>query len=115
MFLFSSHVTDKKPFLKVDGEWNGVMYANYPNGVSHSNFHTPHTIQPFHLSQDQEVFVDTLNTPTIRKKIKKLPKMEERESRRIWRDVTEALGRKDVEAATDAKHTVSQEFFIVSL
>ena len=51
--------------------------------------------------------MDTLNTPTIRKKIKKLHKMEVDESRWIWRDVTEALGRKDVETATEAKHTVS--------
>ena len=51
--------------------------------------------------------MDTINTPTIRKKIKKLESMEPKESRRIWQHVTEALGNKDVEAATDAKHTVS--------
>ncbi len=30
----SSHVTEKKPFLKVDGEWNGIMHSTHPNGVS---------------------------------------------------------------------------------
>ena len=29
-----SHESDKKPFLKVEGEWNGVMYTKHPNGVS---------------------------------------------------------------------------------
>ena len=72
---------------------------NTPLVRAHTHTHT-HT-------QDQEVFMDTINTPTIRKKIKKLESMEPKESRRIWQHVTEALGNKDVEAATDAKHTVS--------
>ena len=119
MFGFvPSHVTEKKPFLKVDGEWNGVMYAHHQNGVSHTHTHhtpphphsyththTPHT-HTHPPTQDKEVFVDTLTTPTIRKKIKKLHKMEKAESRLIWQGVTEALGRKDVETATEAKHTV---------
>ena len=65
--------------------------------------------------QDQEVFFDTFTTPTIRKKIKRLGNQEEKESRRIWRHVTESLAGKDVEAATDAKHTVSPVHFGCSL
>ncbi|XP_064386753.1 oxysterol-binding protein-related protein 9-like [Halichondria panicea] len=84
------HVTEKKPFLKVDGEWNGIMHSTHPNG-------------------DQEVFFDTFTTPTIRKKIKRLGNQEEKESRRIWRHVTESLAGKDVEAATDAKHTIEEQ------
>jgi len=53
------------------------------------------------------VFVDTLNTPTIRKKLKKLSSQDPGESRRRWQHVTEALRRQDIEAATEAKHTVS--------
>ena len=62
---------------------------------------TPHT----HM-QDQEVFMDTLNTPTIRKKLKRLSAQDPGESRRRWQHVTEALRRQDIEAATEAKHTV---------
>ncbi len=63
-------------------------------------------------SQDQEVFFDTFTTPTIRKKIKRLGNQDEKESRRIWRYVTESLAGKDVEAATDAKHTVSHALML---
>ena len=51
--------------------------------------------------------MDTINTPTIRKKLKNLSAQDPGESRRRWQHVTEALLNKDVEAATEAKHTVS--------
>lgn len=50
--------------------------------------------------------MDTINTPTIRKKLKKLSAQDQGESRRRWQHVTEALLKKDVDAATDAKHKV---------
>ena len=52
------------------------------------------------------MFIDA-NTPTIRKKIKKLSKQEPYESRIVWRDLTEAMARGDSETAAEAKHTVS--------
>ena len=113
-FLYPhSHVTDKRPFLKVEGEWNGVMYSKHPNGVGQPPSATPHPIQSLlppttHThTQDQEVFVDTLNTPTIRKKLKKLSSQDPGESRQRWQHVTEALRKQDIEAATEAKHAVS--------
>ena len=45
--------------------------------------------------------------PSIRKKIRHLDKQDPNESRRLWNDVTIALKNGDVEAATDAKHIVS--------
>ena len=33
----SRHVSDRKPILKVEGEWNGVMMSKLANGVSSSN------------------------------------------------------------------------------
>ena len=51
--------------------------------------------------------MDTINTPTIRKKLRKLSAQDPGESRRRWQHVTEALRKKDVEAATEAKHAVS--------
>ena len=52
--------------------------------------------------------MDTINTPTIRKKLRKLPSQDPGESRRRWQFVTEALNKRDVEAATEAKHAVSR-------
>lgn len=85
-----SHVSEKKPFMKVEGEWNGVMYMEHPNG-------------------DKEMFVDTLNLPTIRKKKKKLSAQNSEESQVIWKEVTEALRNKDIQAATAAKHAVEDK------
>ena len=50
--------------------------------------------------------MDTINTPTIRKKLKILSAQDPGESRRRWQHVTEALLKKDVDAATEAKHAV---------
>ena len=50
--------------------------------------------------------MDTLNMPSIRKKIRHLDKQDPNESQRLWNDVTVALKDSDVEAATDAKHKV---------
>ena len=52
------------------------------------------------------MFVDA-STPTVRKKIRKLPMQESYESRIVWRDLTEAMARGDSEAAVEAKHIVS--------
>ena len=45
----------------------------------------------------------------IRKKIRKLDRQGEMESKRKWHDVTVALEREDIEAATAAKHAVSAQ------
>ena len=157
-------MSDKKPFLKVEGEWNGVMYSKNTSGVSsvrslfqqHSTFElgvmsilaihcgvniynnyiiynflytflftvpiTLHWNQAAHpnkclinalppslppsLPQEQEVFMDTVNTPTIRKKLRKLSAQDPGESRRRWQRVTEALQQRDIDTATDEKHQV---------
>lgn len=51
--------------------------------------------------------MDTLNTPTYKKKLHRLSAQDPGESRHKWQHVTKALREKDVEAATDAKHAVS--------
>ena len=53
------------------------------------------------------MFVDTINTPTVKKKLQKLSAQDPGESRRRWQRVTEALFSRDIEEATDAKHEVS--------
>jgi hypothetical protein len=80
----------KKPFLKLEGQWNGTMNIKHPNG-------------------DEEVFVDTVNVPVITKKFKKLERQEANESKRLWKKVTEALRKEDIDAATDAKHELEEK------
>jgi len=50
--------------------------------------------------------MDTVNTPTIPKKLRRLSAQDPGESRRRWHLVTEALKKRDMEAASDAKHLV---------
>ena len=56
--------------------------------------------------QDKEVFTDTTSMPIIRKKIRKVERQGEMESKRKWQMVTRALLADDVEAASAAKHEV---------
>ncbi|CAI8010194.1 Oxysterol-binding protein-related protein 9 [Geodia barretti] len=85
-----NHTSERKPLLKVEGEWNGVMHIKHPNG-------------------EQEVFFDTINTPTVKKKLQKVSAQDPGESRRRWQRVTEALFSKDIEEATDAKHELEEK------
>jgi hypothetical protein len=56
---------DKRPFCTVQGEWNGVMYAKFADSPTQS-----------------EVFLDTKNTPVMKKLVKPLDEQGEFESRR---------------------------------
>ena len=53
------------------------------------------------------MFMDTVNTPTRRKKLLTLSAQDPGESRRRWQHVTEALARGDIDTASQAKHIVS--------
>ena len=85
-----THQPTGRLVMRIDGEWNGVIYADLPGG-------------------HREVFLDTHNLQTVRKKIKRLDAMERHESRLVWRDLTQALRAEDLESATDAKHAVEEE------
>lgn len=80
---------EKKPFLSIAGEWNGVMQAKWANGMT-------------------EVFVDTKSIPIIKKRVKPLVEQELYESRKLWRNVTTALRLRNVEVATEAKFSLEQ-------
>ena len=41
-----SHTSERKPIMKVEGEWNGVMYIKHPNGVSFQS-----TVEPLNKGQ----------------------------------------------------------------
>ncbi|XP_078417245.1 oxysterol-binding protein-related protein 9 isoform X2 [Cetorhinus maximus] len=80
---------DKKCFISIEGEWNGVMYVKWSTGES-------------------SMFIDTKKLPIIKKKVRKLEDQEDFESRRLWKDVTHNLKVKDIDAATDAKHRLEE-------
>ncbi|XP_013405008.1 oxysterol-binding protein-related protein 9 isoform X7 [Lingula anatina] len=80
---------DKKPICTIDGEWNGVMWAQYNTGRS-------------------EKFVDTKSMPIIKKKVKPRTEQGEFESRRLWQDVTKHLKEKNVDKATEFKRKLEQ-------
>ncbi|OXA65019.1 Oxysterol-binding protein-related protein 9 [Folsomia candida] len=78
----------KKPFLVVDGEWNGVMSGKWADGRTERGF----------------VDVNSLKIQT--KKTKPIAQQEPYESRRLWKHVTKALKFNDVEGASKAKMAV---------
>ncbi|XP_041127381.1 oxysterol-binding protein-related protein 9-like isoform X2 [Polyodon spathula] len=81
---------DKKSFCSIDGEWNGVMYAKWASGESN-------------------LFIDTKKMSTIKKKVRKLEDQLEYESRSLWKDVTVNLKLRDIDAATEAKHSLEEK------
>ena len=76
----------KKPFLRVDGEWNGKMIAKW-----------------LHTGRN-EVFVDVTRIKIHEKLCKKVAEQGRFESRRLWRDVTYGLKFGNIEG--------KQNFFI---
>ncbi|GAB6026568.1 hypothetical protein CHUAL_012984 [Chamberlinius hualienensis] len=80
---------EKKPFLNVTGEWNGVMTGKWTDGRS-------------------EVFVDTTRISVIKKKVCPVSEQEPNESRRLWKDVTVGLKYRYIEQATKAKYQLEQ-------
>lgn len=81
---------DKKPFLTINGEWNGLMEAK---------------------SNEKEVheFVDVNKLEIVKKQVRPIREQEENESRRVWKDVTAGLRLNDIDKATAAKQNIEQK------
>lgn len=62
----------------------------------------------FLLLQEEPKILDTRELPVFRKRVCPQSRQEECESRLLWHKVTHALKTGDIEAATSAKHEVSQ-------
>jgi hypothetical protein len=56
-----------------------------------------------------EVFIDTKAIPIIKKQVNPISQQQAFESRNLWKEVTAALLRQDVSAATSAKFTIEQK------
>ncbi|KAI3377996.1 hypothetical protein SNEBB_009364 [Seison nebaliae] len=83
------HQKDKKPFLTITGEWNGLMTIKNPIKSNHS-----------------DVFFDTIKTPVHRKLVRPLKLQHETESRKLWRNVTEHLQYGRLDEATNEKSAI---------
>lgn len=80
---------EKRPFLVVEGEWNGKLWAKWLNGLN-------------------ELFIDTRSLPIIRKRVLPRSQQAENESRRLWEQVTYNLKSGNIDAASDAKYRLEQ-------
>ncbi|XP_065183237.1 oxysterol-binding protein-related protein 9-like [Sycon ciliatum] len=79
-----SHVSNKKPFMTLEGLWNATIDYKTPSGES-------------------GVFVDTKRMDIIKKLVRPLEDQDEFESRRLWDNVTQNLLTDNIEAATEFK------------
>uniref|UniRef100_A0A7E4V4K8 Oxysterol-binding protein n=1 Tax=Panagrellus redivivus TaxID=6233 RepID=A0A7E4V4K8_PANRE len=77
----------KKPILTLRGEWNGVIHAKTAHG-------------------DEHVFVDVKAKPEQPKECEPVAQQSDRESRRLWRHVTAALFRNNINVATNGKRWI---------
>ncbi|KAK8395615.1 hypothetical protein O3P69_005608 [Scylla paramamosain] len=81
---------ERKPFLTVDGEWNGAMVAKTRD------------------SSESVPFVDTKSMATVKKKVKPIAEQAENESRFMWKEVTAGLKFNQIDEATSAKFALEQ-------
>ncbi|XP_033221785.1 oxysterol-binding protein-related protein 9 isoform X2 [Belonocnema kinseyi] len=81
---------DKKPFLVINGEWNGVMEAKWADGRT-------------------EIFADVRDLKIEKKLVKPMCEQEDCESRKVWREVTMGLRINDMDKATAAKYSIEQK------
>ncbi|KAF2893863.1 hypothetical protein ILUMI_12304 [Ignelater luminosus] len=83
---------DKKPFVSISGEWNGVMEARWSD-----------------RQEKSEEFVNVNRLAIIKKRIRPISEQEENESRKLWKEVTRALRFNDIDKATNAKFQLEQK------
>jgi len=75
---------NKKPFLVIEGEWNGAMNAKWADGRT-------------------ERFLDVHALKIIKKQTRPIAQQEPYESRRLWKEVTRGLKYREIDTATNAK------------
>ncbi|XP_065167582.1 oxysterol-binding protein-related protein 9 [Atheta coriaria] len=81
---------DKKPFLSINGEWNGVMEAKWND-------------------KEPEEFIDVHKLEIVRKQVRPISQQTDNESRRLWKDVTAGLKYNNIDRATQAKFELEQK------
>lgn len=82
---------EKKPFVSISGEWNGVMEAKWADKV------------------EPELFIDVNALNTIKKQVRPISLQDENESRKLWKEVTAGLRFNEIDKATNAKQALEQK------
>ncbi|XP_030761058.1 oxysterol-binding protein-related protein 9 isoform X2 [Sitophilus oryzae] len=82
---------DKKSFLTISGEWNGIMEAKWAD------------------TSDTELFIDVNATNPIKKQVRPIRLQEDNESRKLWKEVTAGLKFNEIDRATNAKQFLEQK------
>ncbi|KAJ8395435.1 hypothetical protein AAFF_G00031690 [Aldrovandia affinis] len=127
---------DKKSFCSIEGEWNGVMYAKWASGEnslfidtkklgivkkkvrkledqldyeSRSPETSSDSLARADSGAENSLFIDTKKLGIVKKKVRKLEDQLDYESRSLWKDVTANLKLKDIDAATEAKHSLEEK------
>lgn len=80
---------DKKPFLTITGEWNGVMDAKWSDGRI-------------------EQFINVSSLHITKKIVRPIEQQKDNESRKVWKEVTAGLRLNNVAHATNAKSEIEQ-------
>ncbi|KAF5307219.1 hypothetical protein FQR65_LT00735 [Abscondita terminalis] len=81
---------EKRPFVSISGEWNGIMEAKWAD------------------KDKTEEFINVNELTIIKKQIRPISEQSDNESRRLWKEVTRALKFNDIDKATTAKYQVEQ-------
>ncbi|CAH1127420.1 unnamed protein product [Ceutorhynchus assimilis] len=82
---------EKKSFLSISGEWNGVMEAKWADGT------------------DPELFINVNEMAITKKQVRPISLQEDNESRKLWKEVTAGLRFNEIDKATNAKQALEQK------
>jgi len=81
---------EKKSFVTITGEWNGVMEAKWAD-------------------RDSEEFIDVAKMKIVKKQVRPISQQNDNESRKLWREVTAGLKFNNIDKATHAKQELEQK------
>ncbi|XP_066146946.1 oxysterol-binding protein-related protein 9 isoform X1 [Euwallacea fornicatus] len=82
---------EKKPFLNISGEWNGVMEAKWVDKL------------------EPELFIDVNALNIVKKQVRPISQQDDNESRKLWKEVTAGLKFNEIDKATNAKQALEQK------
>lgn len=82
------HNSSNTVVCKVQGEWNSVLEFTYSNGETKN--------------------VDLTKLAVTKKRVRPLEKQDPFESRRLWKNVTDALRESEIDKATEHKRTLEE-------
>lgn len=80
---------DKKVLNTLDGDWNGTMFIR--------------------TGKKTEILINTNAMNVLKKELRAIYEQNESESRKLWREVTYYLRKKQIDQATSAKQLIEQK------